>query len=529
MSWENIEVSSKVQGHISAGLYRTTGGALKELVNNAFDADASQVTITMNWPSFDVVSCRDNGTGIKADSFLKIMRGGIGDSSKRVDYDVTPLFNRPIIGRLGIGILGIAQICHSFKVISHHKSGTAFEASVKLADYLHEKMDAVNPSEKVEEKSSANIDVGVFNIETIPFDPKQQGTTIIATDMRASFVKRFREKPFHPLPMKFDNFLERIYQDRSIREMGDYWQTVWELAVTCPISYYQNMIVNTELVDTSFDDQDKDKKDVAAELESICDTLVKCDFNLVIDGMQVSKPIRFPTDERAEEGGNLKRGMVIFVQEDLVVNKRPLKMRGYIYLQYGRAIVPMELRGLLIRIRGIAIGNYDPTFLGFPKIEGPRFNWLSSEIYVEEGLDHALNIDRSSFNQLHPHYVKFQEVVHSHITRAFKEINKNASSRSKIKQKGVAQDRQELIKKLAVSELNGNYDLVESNEKSVPITIDEDNHIIFVDNKRAFWPKTKANRQLAQEVSIAFELAMRMPSSEQKSKFYELINRLLGE
>ena len=63
MSWKDITVSSKIVGHISSGVYRSAGGALKELVSNAFDADATQVYITTNWPSFDVITCQDNGIG----------------------------------------------------------------------------------------------------------------------------------------------------------------------------------------------------------------------------------------------------------------------------------------------------------------------------------------------------------------------------------------------------------------------------------------------------------------------------------
>src|SRR5262245_50913080 len=114
MNWENITVSSKILGHLSAGIYRTAGGALKEFVSNAFDANATRVVITTNHPSFDIISCRDNGSGIRAVDFQRIMRGGIGDSLKRVDGDRTSNLSRPVIGRLGIGMLGIAQVCHQF-------------------------------------------------------------------------------------------------------------------------------------------------------------------------------------------------------------------------------------------------------------------------------------------------------------------------------------------------------------------------------------------------------------------------------
>ena len=106
-NWREIKVSSKILGHISAGIYRSPAGAIKELVSNAFDADATRVAITTNWPSFDIITCRDNGTGMTQQKFKEIMDREIGDSTKRVaaNGDINDLTNleRPIIGWLGIG------------------------------------------------------------------------------------------------------------------------------------------------------------------------------------------------------------------------------------------------------------------------------------------------------------------------------------------------------------------------------------------------------------------------------------------
>ena len=149
-NWRDIEVNSKLLGHISAGIYRSPAGAIKELVSNAFDADATRVAITTNWPSFDIITCRDDGSGMTQGKFKEIMTGGIGDSAKRVltdgERDDVTILGRPLIGWLGIGMLGIAQICHEFKVISHHKdTQTAFSARIRLVDFLREKVSEFSP------------------------------------------------------------------------------------------------------------------------------------------------------------------------------------------------------------------------------------------------------------------------------------------------------------------------------------------------------------------------------------------------
>src|SRR2546423_1105756 len=89
----DIKVSSKTLGHISSGLYRSPAGAMKELISNAFDADAEWVHISLNPPSFDVVSISDNGTGISLDKFINLMEHQIGDSDKRRHGAYTQLHN----------------------------------------------------------------------------------------------------------------------------------------------------------------------------------------------------------------------------------------------------------------------------------------------------------------------------------------------------------------------------------------------------------------------------------------------------
>ena len=174
--WEEITVSKKILGHISAGVYRSAGGALKELVSNAFDANARHVIITTNWPSFDIFTCRDDGDGMTSADFRRIMTGGIGDSIKRITAEYTDDLRRPVIGWLGIGMLGVAQICHEFTITCHHRqTQTAFKATVKLMDFLREKM----AESEAAPSGSQPLEVGQFSIEDMIYDANLAGTYIV--------------------------------------------------------------------------------------------------------------------------------------------------------------------------------------------------------------------------------------------------------------------------------------------------------------------------------------------------------------
>jgi HSP90 family molecular chaperone len=160
-----IKLSSKTLGHISSGLYRSTANALKELISNSFDADATIVEINTNYPNFDVLTCRDNGCGMTKAEFERLMDGGIGDSTKRTDGkpEKTPS-GRPVIGRIGIGLLAIAQVCAEFKVVSHHReSKTAFEAVVNLRPYRRDEI----ASEKV--LPDGDYEIGKYQCEVVDY------------------------------------------------------------------------------------------------------------------------------------------------------------------------------------------------------------------------------------------------------------------------------------------------------------------------------------------------------------------------
>ena len=521
-NWQEIKVSSKILGHISAGIYRSPAGALKELVSNAFDADATRVVITTNWPSFDIITCRDNGSGMNQEKFRKIMTKEIGDSAKRVntdendDGDITNQ-GRPIIGWLGIGMLGVAQICHEFKVISHHRATqTAFSATIRLTDFPREKVNDISP-DNIDEQS---IDVGEFSVEPVAYDPNNSGTYVIASDMRSAFVRKFREASDSnkdPLPSKFSEFLKKVHFARSVKSLSDYWQMIWELAVACPIPYIDEGPFDWNKIEV-----DPELKKQIIDLQQ---SLNRNQFEVVVDGLSLRKPNQYPLASPLTEKREETTGKLFSLNEDVKVYGRSLKLSGYIYLQYGRAVEPMELRGFLVRIRNIAIRTYDSTLFGYPSVPTPRFNWLSGEIYVNAGLESALNIDRDSFNEMDPHFVKLERIIHSLLeTKVLPEAGHTQRIRSQKTHKDRESKKEATIQSLIRQELGDSYTLTSTNEKPLPLTIDTNAEIIFENNQSALLPKSKSKRDLIQRIAHAFEISMLVPEEERREKFYQLLS-----
>jgi Histidine kinase-, DNA gyrase B-, and HSP90-like ATPase len=184
-----IKLSSKTLAHISSGLYRSTANALKELVSNAFDADATLVELNTNFPHFDVLTCRDNGNGMTQQEFVRLMDGGIGNSIKRIGAlnDGITERGRPIIGRIGIGLLAIAQVCLEFKIISHHRvTRTAFEATVDINPYGRPDIAAAELAEK------EDYEIGKYECRGLPYDEKKAGVFVVSKDLRRSYADRYR-------------------------------------------------------------------------------------------------------------------------------------------------------------------------------------------------------------------------------------------------------------------------------------------------------------------------------------------------
>ena len=128
-------------------------------------------------------------------------------------------------------------------------------------------------------------------------------------------------------------------------------------------------------------------------------------FSVFLDGVELFKPLLLPL--------NTATGFKVYPELNFtktLSDKRTLRVRGYIYWQQSR-ILPRELQGILVRVRNVGIGAFDPTYLKYPKHEGWKFSQLCGEIYVDDGLDEAINIDRASFRESDEAYIALQEFL----------------------------------------------------------------------------------------------------------------------
>ena len=526
-----ILVHEKALAHLSRGLYRSPASALRELVSNAWDANATEVRINTNYPLFYQLSIVDNGDGLTRKDFIRIMGGGIGNSIKRVESKEL-IHNRPTIGRLGIGLLGIAQICGGFTIMSRPKVGKGFRSKVKLYDLLREKLDTDDESivdvEGNDGDAYKEIDVGEYEWEEFDESSMKYGTVIIADDVHPTFIRSFQNS------LKFENYkepsldweksLKIVSKVRSLQELGDYWRLLWELAVSCPVPYINEKALPDGL------------------LLEIQKNLVSYNFRVLVDGIDLKKPISLKKNEGGYTSYKIQRQTTKVYGRDLVFH-------GYLVVQEGAQLKPDELRGVLVRVRNIGIGYYDPSMLDYRYNEGPRSRWLTGEIYVEEGLENALNIDRDSFNRFHPEFRAVQEFVHKILhEKIFPVSYKKIEDRSSLKKETKSKNRVENFKKILSEKVDSpvkfsfqkeeaqSVQAIKTNQKEGPqsgqtiktkISV-ESNRVTFeLPNQDALKTK-KSYRELASFIITIFEVAIKEKDvKKQREVFSELLLKLL--
>ena len=118
-----------------------------------------------------------------------------------------------------------------------------------------------------------------------------------------------------------------------------------------------------------------------------------------------------------------------------------LALEGYLF--WNGRVVPKENNGVLIRIRGASGALFDPTFFKYQVSEQTRLRQITSELYIQRGLDAALNIDRESFNFSHPHVQLVRAWLHRAIrqlTNKHKDISDRQRTGRRAEDAAVARD-----------------------------------------------------------------------------------------
>lgn len=485
-----LTTNDRVIARVTDGIYRQPGSAIRELIANAYDADATWVSVKTDAPKFSRITIEDNGTGMTPDSVIHLLHN-IGGSAKRTQQGqdlgisskgdpTTSPAGRKLIGKLGIGIFSVSQLTHSFQIITKTQ-GDPYRTIVlvNLRQFADEPADG----------DETEFRAGNFQVWREPTDDANaRGTTIVLTAIRPqtrdslrseqlwsaidnpisdeveakllSTVPLFhigrldnsdlhvedRKKKLRSLPWDdqndpkgaFRSMVDSVWSSvlgRTTVKLTDvfdtYLQMLWNLALALPLPYVDKGILDEDATEdwAYFYKLSNSSRGSARRLtiDSSATTVRELaglsrvdddndEFRVLIDGIQLSRPLRFrglPTTQHA-----LKKPMVFvgsmredFNGFDRDVSAGPLEFEAYLF--WTPKVAPTEHQGALVRIHGASGTLFDSTFFGYQVAELTRLRQITCEIFVKQGLEAALNIDRESFNTAHPHTVLLTRWVHS--------------------------------------------------------------------------------------------------------------------
>ncbi|WP_419928956.1 ATP-binding protein [Candidatus Poriferisocius sp.] len=114
-----MTVSLNILRHLGFGLYSNIAAVLSEVVANSWDADAEHVSISIDADDGSV-TIEDDGHGMTIqDANNKYLYVGY---ERRAEEGLTPRFQRPVMGRKGIGKLSLFSIARTVEIHSVRNS-----------------------------------------------------------------------------------------------------------------------------------------------------------------------------------------------------------------------------------------------------------------------------------------------------------------------------------------------------------------------------------------------------------------------
>lgn len=512
-----LKTDQRIIARVTDGIYREPAAALRELISNAYDADAKNVIIHTDAPRFEEIRIIDNGIGISRNS-LAFLIEHIGGSAKRTkegigigvvnkkDSELSPS-GRKLIGKIGIGLFSISQLSHHFRIITKIEGDPyRIVADVVLKTYTEEEL-----KNKTEE---ATFDTGEVTITQVSADDIEvHGTEVVIMDLPEKTINELRSmtiweqvdfespdlvsEPVNPpiyhigridssdnniiktpanYPWQKDDSpetkFEKLFQtnldlvgqikDPSLDTTFDnYFKMIWKLSLSAPIDYIDShpFDISSSTGVKVYKLGNLAKSQVEEIILSEGETIrviqdLKSpqrgslnDFNVMLDGVKLSRPTKIQNNLKTAHA--IKEPIVFVGKCKPNLSGIPEEYRGgglefEAYFIWTPKVVPIENRGILIRINDSSGAFYDETFMKYPISEQSRLRKITAEIFVLKGLDPALNIDRESFNVAHPHYQVISKWTHNalrQIANQHKRIGREIREAKQISEAEMSEDK----------------------------------------------------------------------------------------
>jgi hypothetical protein len=443
-----------------SGIYKPFVKAFKELISNAYDADADSVKIRLA-DDIGSIEIEDNGTGMTLFEFRRDFTR-LGGSLKKDAGGFTPK-GRARIGSKGIGFLAVARYCTAMQITSstlrshrgriQHKGHTVtidlltcLEVPIprgllrgrlritSLTLVTGMKRKRLQPADfelapngririiKNTEKalSSDTIEICyLFDCRGLEFKADIHFDYLLSLENKKdlSQLPNFCTLEIYSLD-KNDERIKRQYTKIKLRDLKDF--IVRDLRALRKLGHVRNIESESGLdefiwhlsrctpikyelplrIQEMFGSDNLESQRIGA-----IDHVIFCSPGH--EDLELRRPL---WGGNPDQDWNWSDDVSIPVE----IDQDGLRARGYI-LGHRDAIFPAEFRGISVRVRNVQIGA--PSFLGLEHIlTGPSralLSQITGEINVFDGLDatDALNPGRDSFYEENLHYKTLRKYI----------------------------------------------------------------------------------------------------------------------
>lgn len=362
---KRISVDKRIVKILSESTYENFPTALKEIITNSYDADASLVSVNINLKK-GLITIEDNGKGMSVEEFDFFLRiAGV----KREREKNTTASGRYVLGKFGVGFLSIFPYFRNYDIESKKKgSDRVLISSIPCYKYFS--------SDKLVEVSEIPIN-GKEKIDKSRVNESYTRITL------SGFTELANEYFFPSNEIEYRKY--SVYSYTGIQKLR------WKLEEDLPIDY------------------EDERFNVLTRHYS-----PNLKFKVFVNGEILTRKT-YATEILEINGEKLsfKRG---YSNGPLKVTEDGFKEIGKIRFQYfiltnKIALRPYEARGFKIRNLNAGVGERTTFRLGSEAKGGrSRLQWLTGEVLVLEGMNDIINVQRTDF-YYDPDYDRLKEFL----------------------------------------------------------------------------------------------------------------------
>jgi len=362
-SWpKKITVDKRIITILSGSTYNNFPKALKEIITNSYDADASEVKILIDDKN-ETITIEDNGIGMSEDDFDFYLRIA-GKSRTSKEYTMA---GRKRIGQFGVGFLSVFPFCRTYNIESK-KKGTSeiIFASIPNHKFVEENQKITTEIEEIPIQGGKKNDNSQLNKQYTRIN--LVGFTRLAKDFfkHAYLVSKRRETILNYPPLK---------------------RLEWELCEDLPIDFDSHIELSEKF--------------------SYKSTLP---FHVYLDSNEKfllrnvhAKNILETHKGEYETIGNIK--FKYFIATDY----KPVK--------------PVEARQLKLRNFNVGVGNRTAFGIGLEGRTYARLAHITGEVHFIDGMNELINVARDNFN-FSPDYEELQHFFRGKLRKWSDELDK---------------------------------------------------------------------------------------------------------